>query len=135
MSKDKEIKAQDKKIREGLELLEKLEKHHLERAKESRKRIDFIKGVALGLILGILGNLFVQHWYPLFERVVLWNFDIVFWSNLPVCVLALAIVLYTTRQYLRQLKEEEEEVKWAKDRVEKARRLEEEGRLLLGEKQ
>ena len=32
-----------------------------------QQRADFLKGVAIGLFFGIVGNMFVQHWYPVFE--------------------------------------------------------------------
>jgi hypothetical protein len=44
-----------------MKILEELEKSWEERGEEQRRRIDFIEGVALGLIYGIIGNLFIPY--------------------------------------------------------------------------
>jgi len=110
MSKKKaqeETKADRKKrIRVKLAEFEEFEKSWSENLQATSRRIDFRKGIILGLILGILGNLFVQFFYPVFELAIIGNFDVVFWSNLVVCTFALAFVLYKIRGYQRELKEE-----------------------------
>ena len=62
-----------KKASEDLELdelrrLEDLGKQASERAKLHRRHIDLSKGIVYGEFYGIIGNLTVQHWYPVFER-------------------------------------------------------------------
>jgi len=111
-----------KRILAGLADFEEIEKTWTESLQSTSRRIDFREGIVLGLILGILGNLFVQFFYTVFERVIIGNFDVVFWSNLVVCAFAMAIVLYEIIRYRRELKEdyrkignasiEHERVKW-----------------------
>lgn len=95
-----------KRIRVKIAEFEEFEKSWSEKLQNTSRRIDFREGIILGLILGILGNLFVQFFYPLFEHAILGKFNIVFWSNLVVCAFAIAIVLYKVRGYQRELKGE-----------------------------
>jgi divalent metal cation (Fe/Co/Zn/Cd) transporter len=97
-----------------LEVLERLEKSALELAGEHQRRIDLVRGVALGLLYGIIGNLFVQHWYPIFEGLVLKKYDSIFWADVILAILILAVIIYTTYSYSRQLIESDNRMKAAR---------------------
>lgn len=58
---------------------------------EQRKYL--IEGIALGLFSGIIGNIFVSHYYGFFERWTTRNFDDFFIKNLFALVLALFVVI------------------------------------------
>ena len=128
MSKDKKKtneeskKEMEKMLQESIEYTEELGKHYLELTRESRRRIDFVGGVALGLLCGILGNLVIQHWYPVFEGLVLVNSDKVFWSNLIVFVPGFVIILYVINAFNRQLKEDERKMTMSRENVETAKK-------------
>lgn len=98
--------AQKGVLRHELREFEEIRKNYELWLGEHLSNIGLFRGIALGLVYGIIGNLFVQHWYPLFERVVLGNFDILFWSNVPVCAFALFTILCVTIIYRRQIKKE-----------------------------
>lgn len=110
MSKKKtqeEAKADRKKrILRKIAEYEELEKSWADFEQISTRHIDFRKGVILGLILGIIGNFFVQFSYSAYERAMIGSLDLLFWSNLLICGLVLAIVLHRIRRYKLELKEE-----------------------------
>ena len=86
-----------------IEAYEEFEKEYLERVELQRRKIDFTKGIALGLLYGIIGNLFVQFFYPVFEGVILEKYDVLFWSNLVISAIALGIILLVTFSFRNQL--------------------------------
>ena len=104
------VETQRGVLRHELVEFEEIRKNYELYLGEHQSNIGLFRGIALGLVYGIIGNLFVQHWYPLFERVILCNFDIVFWSNLPVCAFALFLILCVTVMYRRQVKKESLEI-------------------------
>lgn len=105
-----------------LEVLEKLEKSAIELSGEHQRRIDLVRGVALGLLYGIIGNLFVQHWYPIFEGLALGKYEAVFWADVIVAPIVLAVIIYTTYSYSRQLIESERKMKAARNEATTIRR-------------
>lgn len=92
-----------KEDKEFLEAFEEFEKEYLERAETHRKKIDFTTGIALGLLYGIIGNLFVQFFYPVVEGIILQKFDVLFWSNLVISVIALSVIILATLSFRSQL--------------------------------
>jgi hypothetical protein len=91
-----------------LKVLERLKETMSVLVEGHRRRIDLVRGIALGLLYGIIGNLFVQHWYPVFEGLVLGKYDLTFSANVIVSASVLIVILYTTIIYHRQLTKEEE---------------------------
>jgi H+/Cl- antiporter ClcA len=92
-----------KEDKEFLEDFEEFEKEYLERAETHRRKIDFTKGIALGLLYGIIGNLFVQFFYSVVEGIILQKFDVLFWSNLVISAIALSIIILATLSFRSQL--------------------------------
>ena len=87
------------------------------------KRIDFTKGIALGLIYGIIGNLFVQFFYPVVEGIIVMKYDSLFYSNLTVSIASLIIIIITTVQFWKQLKEHEKGKESFEKGIEKIQKL------------
>ena len=77
------------------------------------QRIDFLKGLLVGLFFGIAGNMFVQHWYQVFEGLILGKFDTIFFSNVTVFIVGLVVICIITVILYRRI-----------TRYEKARMLE-----------
>lgn len=46
------------------------------------QKVDFVRGIALGLFYGIVGNLLVSYFHGLFQGLVAWQFDVLFWGGL-----------------------------------------------------
>jgi len=105
-----------------LKVLKNLNREWLERAEEHRRRIDFIRGVALGLLYGIIGNLFVQFFFPVVESLIVGEYDTLFFSNVVISVVALAIILYATVKFRGQLTEYENQEKSARHNAETTRK-------------
>jgi phosphotransferase system glucose/maltose/N-acetylglucosamine-specific IIC component len=70
---------------------------------EITRRMDFTKGLALGLIYGIIGNLFVQFFYPVVEAIVSGKFDMLFVTNSIVSAVSLSMLLIITWKFSREL--------------------------------
>lgn len=104
-----------------LKVLQNLNREWLERAEEHRRRIDFTRGIALGLIYGIIGNLFVQFFYAVVESLVLKKYD-GFVENAIISVVALLVILYVTIRFRGQLMEEEAKEKTAEQHAETTRK-------------
>jgi len=109
-------------IESELTMLENLNREWHERAEKHRRRIDLIRGVALGLLYGIIGNIFVQFFFPVIEAMILKEYDKLFWSNVVISAIALAIILFATVELRGQLTEYETEEKTAKQQVEVTRK-------------
>jgi len=92
-----------------------------EKAEITRRRIDLVRGVALGLLYGILGNFFVQFFYSVSEALALGEYPKSFWNNVIVSVASLAIILHVTKKFSSQLKEEERKMKLATDSMKRER--------------
>ena len=86
---------------------EELEETGFQLLESYQERTEFIRGIVLGLIYGIIGNFFVQHWYPIFEGLILGKFDALFWPNVVVCVFSLFIVFLATTMFYREMKKVE----------------------------
>lgn len=81
------------------EIREKLSKSEEERT----RRIDLLRGTALGLTLGILGHLFVQFLYPVTEALLLGEYKPPFAGNLTICLISLILVVCVSAYLYRQL--------------------------------
>lgn len=53
---------------------------------------QFVKGLGLGLIFGIVGNIFVSHYYGIFQGLISSQFDTLFYSNLVIVVVSLVAI-------------------------------------------
>jgi len=113
MSKDKEKTR--KIIIETKKAYEQMNKWWGERFEEKRRSIDLVRGVALGLLYGIIGNFFVQHWHPVFEGLMLGEYKPTFWANAIVCFFSLVVILYTTIKFRHQLKEDKRKMRLARE--------------------
>lgn len=120
-------------IRKSLIEYEETEKHQSEVRGLLSRQSYFKAGLIYGLILGILGNLVVQFFYPAFEHALLGNYNIVFWVNLVVSASALAIILYKTRDYMQKKKVEEHLMDFLVEHHAKVRYITRDLRRLLAE--
>lgn len=68
-----------------------------------QQRIYLIQGIALGLFYGIVGNLLVSHYYGVFEGLIKVEYNGMFWANLIVLVIGLALIIVLTIRWHRQL--------------------------------
>jgi len=93
-------------IRARLPAFEELEKSWAQCCETTFRKIEFKKGIILGLTLGIIGNLAVQFFYSVYERVFLRNFDKIFWTSLLGFIICLAITFHIIFRYRRQLRED-----------------------------
>lgn len=107
-----------KYVENAVEIFENLNEEYHQHAEEHRRRIDFTKGIALGLLYGVIGNLFVQFFYPVVEALTIAKYDVLFFSNLTISLFSLSILLYTTINLRKQLKENEIKEVTAKERAE-----------------
>ena len=72
------------------------------------RRIDLTKGVVLGLFYGIIGNVFVQFFYPVIEEIILWEFEPSILGNIIISIISLAFILYVTVRFRNQLRQLED---------------------------
>jgi predicted membrane chloride channel (bestrophin family) len=86
---------------EELDALEEFEKVYLERAEGQQRRIDLTKGIALGLFYGIIGNLFVQFFYPVVESLVTEQYSFV--ANVIISISAFVAIVLATLSFRNQL--------------------------------
>lgn len=114
--------ATKEKTEYELKVLENLNREWLERTEQRQRRIDLIRGVALGLLYGIIGNLFVQFFFPVVESLIIGEYDTLFFSNVVISIIALLIVIYTTVKFRSQLTQYENEEKSARQQVEVTRK-------------
>lgn len=109
-----------KKVRDLLEyevkayenIKKDLEQHFL----QHQRRIDLIRGAGLGLTLGIMGNLFVQYFFAVFNEWV--KQEQRFYFNVGVLISSFIVVMVATWDFLKRLKKEEKEEKTAKESLE-----------------
>jgi hypothetical protein len=77
------------------------------------RHIDLSKGLILGLFYGIIGNTFVQFFYPIIQQIILWKFESSILANIIISAISLAFILYMTarfRNHLRQLEDRTDKV-------------------------
>jgi hypothetical protein len=98
--------------------LKEIIKDCFERTQEHTRQIDFVRGTALGLTLGIVGNLFVQFLYPATEALLLGEFKPTFMGNLILCVISLILIIFISADFCRQLVRDENKLKSSMKNVE-----------------
>jgi hypothetical protein len=115
-----EIKDSLGKTEEILESLDESLNHEIT---EEKKHIDFTKGITLGLFYGIIGNLFVQFFYPVIEDIILANYDTLFFANATISFVSLGLIVFVTMQLRKQLKRYEADVKFYRELLEQNQKI------------
>jgi len=90
-------------LKRAIWLDEQLQQQTKDVLNDVSQRMQFIEGIGLGLLYGIIGNIVVSHYYGLYERHVLGVYDSLFWSNLYAFLLGFAIVVVVTIFFIRRL--------------------------------
>jgi len=95
------------------------------------ERHEHITIFGLGITYGIVGNLFVQYLFPVSQRIILRQFDNLFYFNLAVCILSLLIIIVATilfRLRMRHIRVDKQyferwlkEIEKAEEKIERAR--------------
>ena len=107
-----------------LELIRYLKKEKIHLIEFFRERIFWIKGIALGLFYGIIGNILASHYIEVFRSIVTWQIDKLFWTNLIVLVITLAVILVVSWRWFVSLAKLKGYVKKSEERVIVAKALE-----------
>jgi len=97
-----------------LEALKEITEKWSESEEERIRRMDLLRGTALGLTLGLLGHLFVQFLYPITEALLLGEYKPTFAGNLIICVISLILVVCVSTYLYRQLTQGENKLKLSK---------------------
>jgi uncharacterized membrane protein len=100
-------------IKYELEVLKRLYENASIESESHQRHIDLTSGVTLGLLYGIVGNLFVQFLYPVVERITTMNIDNIFWVDLGVSIIifvSIVITTYKLRSRLAEHKKGEQEM-------------------------
>lgn len=87
------MSSRDDKIRE---IMKEMEPY----VEALRSKSWMIKGIALGLFYGIIGNMLVSHYYQIFQGIVIWQLDTMFWTNLAVFVIILVVIVIVSWRWL-----------------------------------
>ena len=69
-----------------------------------KERKQFIRGLALGLMYGIIGNVVASHYYRLFEGLSRGLYDNLFYSNLVMLLVSLFIIGVLTKIWYGELR-------------------------------
>jgi hypothetical protein len=101
-----------------IDALKEIRKNWFERAEEHTRRLDLLRGTALGLTLGIVSNLFVQFLYPVTEALLLGDYKPTFVSNLIVCAISLILIAFAATNFRRQLRRDENKLKLSRKSLE-----------------
>src|SRR3989304_3258996 len=97
MPEEEEIR---KRRQKKLQIFEEFRK---EIEEESNRHIDFTKGLALGLVYGIIGNLFVQFFYQVIEGIVLARYDSLLVVSSIIAAFSLTGIIFTTIKFAADL--------------------------------
>jgi len=62
-------------------------------------RIEFRRGILLGLILGIVGNLLVQYSYPFIEGIIVQRYNDMFFVSSLILILSLLAIFYSMNKF------------------------------------
>ena len=98
----KEVAAKTLRVKGGI-TIEKQEEFRKEIEEESNRHIDFTKGLALGLVYGIIGNLFVQFFYQVIEGIVLARYDSLLVVSSIIAAFSLTGIIFTTIKFAADL--------------------------------
>jgi hypothetical protein len=101
-----------------IDALKEIRRNWFERAEEHTRHVDLVRGVALGLALGIVGNLFVHFLYPLIEALLLGEYKPAFVGNFIVCTISLILIVFVSMNFRRQLAQEENKLKSSRKSLE-----------------
>jgi hypothetical protein len=71
-------------------------------ADKMRQDRMFFQGIALGLFYGIFGNIFVSHYYRIFEGLVLGQIDNLFWMNVVALIIVMIVMSMVSLRYIRK---------------------------------
>jgi hypothetical protein len=119
MSEDEIKKRREKKLQIFDEFRKEVEE-------ESNRHIDFTKGLALGLIYGIIGNLFVQFFYQVVEGIVLEKYDSLLVVSSIITALSLTGIIFTTIKLKADLEFHKAKLRLVKEAWKKLRKAIEE---------
>ena len=97
-----------------LDALREVQSKLSESKKEHVRRVDLLRGTALGLTLGILGHLFVQFLFPVVEAFLLGEYGAAFAGNLTICMVSLVVVVCVSAYLYRQLTKGESKLELSK---------------------
>ena len=84
-------------------LFDALQHKEGEKIDEANRHFDFTKGIMLGLVLGIIGNLFVQFAYPVVEHIVQSSYDMLFRIDSVASIIILAAIIIIAMLYKKQM--------------------------------
>ncbi len=108
-------------LEKNKEAYQDFERKWQELSRNQENKLTFIRGIALGLFYGIIGNLFVQFWYSVFESLILRQFNEIFWVNLILSVSLGIVIIIQTWQLWRMFKDAEHKLQIAKEAGDAAR--------------
>ena len=97
----KEALAELEKIQ--LEVMNGFEKVLSSLSQKAQEGQNFVRGIAIGLFYGIIGNILVSHYFKVFEDLILGEFGALFWTNLIVFVVALSLILIMSLRWYSQI--------------------------------
>lgn len=86
-------------------------------ASEHQSSIDFNKGIMLGLLYGIIGNIFVQFFYPVIDAIARAQYDLLFASNATISIAALTLIIYLTIKFWNDISRHKKDKKVALDKA------------------
>jgi hypothetical protein len=86
------------------QLFESIKTKLLNESRELKSQSDLMTGLILGLLLGIIGNLFVQFFYAVIERLTLSVFDNMFLVGLAFSLGSIAGILLITWAFRRKMR-------------------------------
>ena len=109
-----EVSKHEDILQYELEALKEITEKWSESEEERIRRMDLLRGTALGLTLGLLGHLFVQFLYPITEALLLGEYQPTFAGNLIICVISLILVVCVSTYLYRQLTQGENKLKLSK---------------------
>jgi hypothetical protein len=109
-----EVSKHEDILQYELEALKEITEKWSKSEEERIRRIDLLRGTALGLTLGVLGHLFVQFLYPITEALLLGEYKPTFAGNLIICVISLILVVCVSAYLYRQLTQGENKLKLSK---------------------
>lgn len=98
------VRESMEKLRPGIEIM--------------RQRTFLIRGVALGLFYGVIGNILVSHYFEVFKGIVMWQFDKLFWTNLIIFAIILVVILVVSWRWLLSLGKLEGTIKGSETAIE-----------------
>ena len=82
-----------------------------------RSEIDLMRGIVYGLLLGLFGNFVVQYSFPLFEGMLLRQYNSMFFASIGIIVISTLVISITLLRFSKQRKEEERQLKVALDGI------------------